>query len=121
MDDSTDGTAPASRPTAGAQASLADVVGHERNGGKVLAAFSMAQDLGTIVGPVLIGVAADRFGFEVAFALCGVVCLVAFLAWLRAPETIGRPDASASSPTTSSPADGSCSTASPPSSPSARC
>lgn len=74
-----------------AQASLADVVGHERNGGKVLAAFSMAQDLGTIVGPVLIGVAADRFGFGVAFAVCGVVCLVAFLAWLRAPETITRP------------------------------
>ncbi|MFK5634427.1 MULTISPECIES: MFS transporter [unclassified Ornithinimicrobium] len=73
------------------QAALADVVGHERNGGKVLAAFQMAQDLGTIVGPVLIGVVADLLGFGVAFGLCGVVCLAAFLVWWRAPETLGRP------------------------------
>lgn len=73
------------------QAAVADVVGHERSGGKVLAAFQMAQDLGTIVGPVLIGLAADRFGFEAAFAICGAVCLVAVLVWLRAPETLGRP------------------------------
>lgn len=72
------------------QAAVADVVGHERNGGKVLAAFQMSQDLGTIVGPVLIGLVADRFGFELAFGLCGVVCLVAFGVWWRAPETLGR-------------------------------
>lgn len=80
------------------QAAVADVVGHERNGGKVLAAFSMAQDLGTIVGPVLLGVVADRFGFEVAFALCGVVCLAALLVWVRAPETLGRDPAAVPGP-----------------------
>ena len=72
------------------QAAVADIVGHDRNGGKVLAAFQMAQDLGAILGPILIGLAADRFGFEVAFALCGVVCLVAVLPWLRAPDTLGQ-------------------------------
>ncbi|MGD8149418.1 MFS transporter [Ornithinimicrobium sp. Y1694] len=72
------------------QAAVADIVGQERSGGKVLAVFQMAQDIGTIVGPIVIGLAADRFGFEVAFALCGVVCLLGALPWLRAPETLGR-------------------------------
>ena len=72
------------------QAAVADIIGHDRNGGKVLAAFQMAQDVGAILGPVLIGVAADAWGFEVAFALCGLVCLLAVLPWLRAPDTLGE-------------------------------
>ena len=37
------------------QASLADVVGRERNGGPALAAFQMSADTGAIIGPVLAG------------------------------------------------------------------
>lgn len=72
------------------QAAAADVVGHDRNGATVLAAVQMATDLGTILGPILIGLAADAVGFELALALCAVVCGVALLPWLRAPETMAR-------------------------------
>lgn len=74
------------------QAAVADIIGNERNGGKVLAAFQMSQDLGTIVGPVVIGLVADAAGFGWAFALCGVICLVAAAVWLRAPDTLGERD-----------------------------
>ena len=47
----------------GQQAAVADVVGSNRSGGSVLAAFQMAQDGGAIVGPILIGVIADQVGF----------------------------------------------------------
>ncbi|WP_168583030.1 MFS transporter [Gephyromycinifex aptenodytis] len=69
------------------QACVADVVGSERNGGKVLAAFQMSQDVGTITGPILAGFIADRYGFGPAFAVTGGVLLVAALAWLPARET----------------------------------
>lgn len=70
------------------QAAVADVIGHERNGGKVLSTFQMAQDGGTIVGPILIGLVADRFGFGTAFLVTGLVCLLGVLPWLRAPEPL---------------------------------
>ncbi|UFU08009.1 MFS transporter [Ruania halotolerans] len=69
------------------QASLADVVGTDRSGSKVLAAFQMSQDSGAILGPILIGVVADQVGFAWAFAATGVVALLATIPWLRAPET----------------------------------
>ncbi len=70
------------------QAAVADVVGHERNGGPVLSGFQMAQDGGAIVGPILIGLVADTLGFSWAFLVTGVVCLVGVLPWLRAPEPL---------------------------------
>lgn len=70
------------------QAAVADVVGHERNGGRVLSTFQMAQDGGAIVGPILIGVVADGFGFGTAFLVTGLVCLVGVLPWLAAPEPL---------------------------------
>lgn len=70
------------------QATLADIVGTDRSGSKVLAAFQMAQDSGAILGPVLIGLVADRFGFGWAFAVTGVISLVAMLPWLTAEETL---------------------------------
>ena len=70
------------------QASVADVVGSERNGGKVLAGFQMSQDVGTILGPLLTGLVADAAGFGPAFALTGVVTILAALAWVPARETI---------------------------------
>nr|WP_246305698.1 MFS transporter [Nocardioides marinisabuli] len=72
----------------GQQAAVADVVGNERGGGKVLAAFQMAQDSGAIVGPILVGVIADQAGFGWALATTALVSLVALLPWLGAPETL---------------------------------
>lgn len=71
----------------GQQAAVADVVGTQRRGGPVLAAFQMAQDSGAILGPILVGVVADSAGFTWAFATTAVISLVAFVPWLRAPET----------------------------------
>jgi MFS family permease len=72
------------------QAAVADVVGNERSGGRVLSTFQMAQDGGAIVGPILIGLVADQLGFPAAFAATGVVCVVGLLPWLRAPEPMRR-------------------------------
>ena len=70
------------------QATVADVVGNDRSGGKVLAAFQMCQDAGGIGGPVLIGLVADLAGWELAFALSGLVSVLAIIPWLRARETL---------------------------------
>lgn len=70
------------------QATVADVVGNDRSGGKVLAAFQMCQDAGGIGGPVLVGFVADVAGWEWAFALSGVISAAAIIPWLRARETL---------------------------------
>ena len=69
------------------QASLADVVGRERNGGPALAAFQMSMDTGAIIGPVLAGLLVDHGSYGLAFVVTGVVTLLAVLPWLRARET----------------------------------
>jgi len=71
------------------QASVADVVGNDRSGGKVLAGFQMCQDAGAIGGPVLVGWVADAAGWELAFAVCGAVSALATIPWLLARETVG--------------------------------
>ncbi|GAB3939735.1 MFS transporter [Corynebacterium tapiri] len=71
------------------QAVLADVIGNKRSGGTVLSTYQMAMDAGQIVGPVLVGWAADAFGFRYAFALCALVAAMALVAWLPARETLG--------------------------------
>lgn len=71
------------------QAVLADVIGNDRSGGKVLSTYQMAMDLGQIIGPILIGVLADMFGFRVAFASCAVVALASVGAWTFGRETLG--------------------------------
>lgn len=70
------------------QATVADVVGNGRSGGKVLAAFQMCQDAGGIGGPVVIGAVADLWGWQWAFALSGLVSALAIIPWLRARETL---------------------------------
>lgn len=72
----------------GQQAAVADIVGQERSGGKVLATFQMATDCGAILGPVLAGTLADFFGFEAAFAVTAVVLLAGAAAWWPARETM---------------------------------
>ena len=74
----------------GQQAAVSDVIGRERGGGKVLSVFQMAQDSGAIVGPVLVGLVADRVGFGWAFGVTAVVSLLAVVPWLLAPETLER-------------------------------
>jgi len=74
----------------GQQASVADLIGAERSGGKVLSLFQMAQDGGAILGPVLIGLVADSAGYGWAFLATGAVSLVAVLPWLAATETLDR-------------------------------
>ena len=70
------------------QAAVADVVGSERSGGKVLAAFQMSADTGAIIGPILAGVLADTLGYTWAFAVTGATALAALLIWLTARETL---------------------------------
>ncbi|MEP7331387.1 MAG: MFS transporter [Terracoccus sp.] len=70
------------------QAAVADVIGRDRSGGRVLSTFQMAQDGGAIVGPILVGVVADRFGFGPAFVVTGLICLAGAVPWLAAPEPL---------------------------------
>lgn len=72
------------------QATVADVVGQDRSGGRVLSTFQMAQDGGAIVGPILVGLVADRWGFAAAFGVTGLVCLLGALPWLWAPEPMAQ-------------------------------
>ncbi len=64
------------------QASLADIIGNDRSGGKVLSTFQMTQDAGQILAPIVVGAIAEAFGFEWAFGLCGVLCAIALVTWL---------------------------------------
>ncbi len=70
------------------QASSADIIGSDRNGGPVLAMFQMFQDGGTILGPIVAGWIADAVGFGWAFGVTGAICLLAAAAWLPAAETM---------------------------------
>ena len=71
------------------QASLGDLVGSHRNGGKVLAFYQMATDCGAIAGPPLVGMISQVWGFGVAFALSGALFGLAALQWLWGKETLG--------------------------------
>jgi DHA1 family multidrug resistance protein-like MFS transporter len=70
------------------QAAVADVIGSGRSGGKVLAVYQMASDVGAIVGPVAAGVLADRLGYGWAFGVTGGIMLLAAGAWLGTRETL---------------------------------
>ncbi|NLZ58890.1 MAG: MFS transporter [Corynebacterium sp.] len=72
------------------QAVLADVIGSERAGGKVLANFQMAQDFGAITGPILVGAIASAIGFQYGFMVCGVIGLLAAVAWMFGRETLPK-------------------------------
>jgi MFS family permease len=72
-------------------ATVADVIGGRGGGGPVLAGFQMTADLGAILGPVLAGLVVEASSFAVAFGLTGLVAVLAFVAWLCAPETLPSP------------------------------
>lgn len=64
------------------QASLADIIGNDRSGGKVLSTFQMTQDAGQILAPIVVGAIAQAAGFTAAFGACGALCAVAAVVWL---------------------------------------
>ncbi|MGW5075478.1 MFS transporter [Rhodococcus sp. NPDC004095] len=66
------------------QAAVADVVGSKARGGPVLAAFQMASDVGSVVGPLVAGVLAEQLSYGTAFAVTGALTLPAIAAWLLA-------------------------------------
>lgn len=70
------------------QATVADVIGNERSGGKVLATFQMSQDFGTILGPIAAGAVIDAISYGPAFAMAAIVGAVAIGIWLPAGETL---------------------------------
>lgn len=70
------------------QAVLADVVGNDKSGGKVLANFQMSQDFGSILSPIAVGLTAQHFGFPAAFILCGLISAIALVYWIFARETL---------------------------------
>ena len=69
------------------QAVVADVIGNERSGGKVLATFQMSSDLGAIIGPIAAGMLVDVFSFGPAFLMATAVALLSFLFWIPAKDT----------------------------------
>lgn len=72
------------------QAAVADVIGNERSGGKVLAAYQMTSDIGAIAGPVLVGVLADQLGYGWAFGVTGGVLVAAAACWAVTREPLRR-------------------------------
>lgn len=64
------------------QAALADIVGNKRSGGNALSTYQMAQDFGAILGPIVVGLLVDASGYRLGFLSCGLVGLLALLAWL---------------------------------------
>lgn len=73
------------------QATVADVIGNERSGGKVLATFQMSSDLGAIIGPIAAGFLVDAFSYGPAFLMATAVALVSFLFWLPAKDPAKDP------------------------------
>ena len=69
------------------QASLADVLQGKGRSGGALSAYQMAQDAGTISGPLLAGAIAQYLGFTWAFAITAALCVLAAIAWTLARET----------------------------------
>lgn len=63
------------------QATLADIIGNDRSGGKTLSVFQMCGDAGQVLGPIVIGALAQSHGFPAAFAVCGAIAACAFTVW----------------------------------------
>ena len=72
------------------QATVADVIGSDRKGGRVLAKYQMALDGGAILGPVIAGAVVDQFDYSWAFVLTGILCLMASAFWFVGRETRPR-------------------------------
>lgn len=69
------------------QAAIADLVGQHRKAGTVMSSAQMASDVGSIIGPLFIGWIVDVYGFELGFAITGMILALACIVWAFAPET----------------------------------
>lgn len=70
----------------GQQATLADVVGL-RNGGSVVAGYSMTSDLGGVLGPLVAGAIVDLAGFGWAFGATAALLAAAAIVWGFVPDS----------------------------------
>lgn len=70
----------------GQQATLADVVGL-RNGGNVVAGYSMTSDLGGVLGPLIAGAIVDFAGFGWAFGVTAALLAIAGIIWTFVPDS----------------------------------
>ena len=59
----------------------------------MLANFQMAQDTGSILGPIIVGLLIQWAGFRAGFLACGVVAGLAVVAWCFGRETLRNPNA----------------------------
>jgi len=73
------------------QAAVADIVGSKARGGTAVATFQMMADFGAILGSLVVGQIAEHFSYGAAFAVSGVILLLAAVGWAFAPETRPRP------------------------------
>lgn len=70
----------------GQQATLADIVGL-RNGGSVVAGYSMTSDLGGVLGPLVAGAIVDLAGFGWAFGATAALITIAAVVWTFVPDS----------------------------------
>ena len=70
----------------GQQAVLADVLARRR-GGNTVAAYSMASDLGGVLGPAVAGAVLDALGFGWSFGITAALLAVAAVAWSFTKDT----------------------------------
>jgi len=68
-------------------AMLSDVVPEEKSGTAV-GIFRFAGDLSFFVGPLVIGITTNAFGFRTAFPLAAIPALIALILVVRTPETL---------------------------------
>lgn len=73
----------------GQQAVLADVLAKRRSG-QVVAASSMAGDLGGVLGPAIAGLVVDFAGFDWAFGLTAALLAAGAIAWAFTPDSAPR-------------------------------
>lgn len=72
------------------QAAVADVIGPTARGGPVLAGYQMAADLGTVLGPIVVGWVAQQVSFGFALAVTGALLVVAAAGWTVVREPLRR-------------------------------
>ncbi|MGO3146633.1 MAG: MFS transporter [Leucobacter sp.] len=70
----------------GQQAVLADVLGPKR-GGMVVSTYSMASDLGGVLGPLVAGAVVDLAGFGWAFGITAALLALAAISWSFTPSS----------------------------------
>lgn len=70
----------------GQQAVLADVLG-KRRGGMVVSAYSMASDLGGVLGPLVAGAVVDLAGFGWAFGITAALLAITAVVWGVTPSS----------------------------------